>query len=625
MRKTLLLLLLLAAAVDSRAAIQLPASRVIAGPLDDTKSLMGDAIFNYPFGSGVGAVNIHGWVSVEFSEPVGRTVRFRLRWHGVGDVPLFAFASGHFLRVRGEQNFSSVLQPSLGVLNLDTGEVTNLEAHAIYQNVLIQKSSRYDRLPSLSDLSGFSALFVDFPPLEFPFELPFRERPQVSLNMRFVTDANQRITGLELRGVTFLPITVLPSLGIMPPFTFARKGVTVVPGTDGCLPGTLPPSQCLSEERVPDGVDAAPNAYLSPRMDLISSEMREIAAGARVLPAALPGAVLGAAGAALGGRMYVAGGSDGERAIARASVFDPARNEWTALPEMPRAVVGHCAAAAGGRVYVLGGREAVGGAPLAAVASYDPAARAWTGGVALPAPAAEAACAALDTRVYVFGGATGSGAASDAGWVLDTATGQWSALPRMPLALAGSATAVAGREIWVINGTTDGRAATNRVLVYAPDTGRWREAPVTPRALYGASAAALENRVFLAGGRSGPNGPLDLSEELYQNQTMLVYSSGAWWDGLIPALPAARMAAAVVGDNWYLAGGDTAALAAAPAASRAVQAFHAALGWAISATTPLYTAQTVRNAAGLGVGPAELAPGAAVAILGSHLVLLCYK
>lgn len=616
--RRLLVLFLLAAAAQSQAAITLPASRVLAGPIDDAKSSMGDSFSNYPFGSGTGTVNLHGWVSVEFSPPNGRTAAFRITWHAVGDVPLFSFANGHFLHVTGEQNLNSRLQVSQGVLNLDTGEVTNLDVHAIFQNVLIQKSSKYNLLPLLSDASAFTALFGDFPPLQFPFELPFKERPPTSLTASFTVDGNQRITGFQLHGVTFIPITVLPALGILPPFTFARKGVTIVPGTEGCLPGTIPPADCLSEERMPDGIVSPDNAFLNPNLHLVTSELREIP-GPPTIPPVLPGgAAMGAGAAALGGRLYVTGGSDGEAATNRASAYDPARNEWTTAPSMPHAVWQHCAVAVGGKVYVAGGLEGSGATPVSAVAAYDPAAGAWTSAAALPVAAASGACAALDSRFYWFGGMTASAPASAAAWVLDSSTGQWSALPPMPMALAGSAVAVAGHEIWIINGTTDGHTATNRVLVFSPDSGVWREGPASARAVYSASAAWLEGRIYVAGGRTAPGGPLDVGRVLYHSQTMQVLATNTWYAGLYPPVPASGMAGAVVGDTWYLAGGDTSSTSP-PARTGIVQAFAPARDWVVSDSSPVFVAQTVRNAAGLGVGAAELAPGAMATIIGMNL------
>ena len=617
MRIILVYLFLAACVVDGAAQIRLPASGVLAGPLDDERSSMGDDIYNYPFGSGSGRVNVHGWVSVEFSPPVGRTSRFRMRWHAVGESPFFVFSSGHFLNIQGEQTLNSSIQMSQGDLNLDTGGVTNLEVHAIFQNTLIQKSARNSRLPLLSDLSSFTALFVDFPPLELPVELPFSERPATSQTARFLVDSNQRITGFEFHGVSLLAITVLPNLGLMPPFAFGREGLTISLGADGCLPEKIPADQCLSEENLPDGLILPDNSFLNPVLNLVTEELRE--AGEIGNPPALPGeAIAGAAAASLNGRLYVTGGSDGERPNNLLSAFDPERNEWTHLQQMPRARWRHCAVAAAGKIYVGGGLGSASAVPLNDVAVFDPGSGSWSSVAPLPAASAGAACTALDSRIYRFGGATATAPASDTAWVFDTGSGQWQLLAPLPVPLAGSAAAVVGREIWIINGTTDGQTATNRVFVFSPDSGTWREGPPTPRAVYGASAAWHEGRIYVAGGRTAPGGALDVSNVLYHSQTMQLLSGSTWYNGLEPPLPASGMAGAVLDNKWYLVGGD-AASNAMPAPTGVVQVFVAAAGWRASDSYPVFAAQTVRNAAGLGVGPAELAPGTLASIIGANL------
>ncbi|MEZ5399893.1 MAG: kelch repeat-containing protein [Bryobacteraceae bacterium] len=618
MRTTRICLTGLAAAICC-AAITLPESGVLAGPLDDARTSFGDDISNYPFGNGVASINLHGWVSIEFSPPSGRISRFQVRWHAVAGVPRFAFANGHYIDMHGEQALSSSTQISQGRLNLDTGEVTNLEVHAIFQNILIQKSSRYNRLPMLSDASGFSALFVDFPPIEFPFPLPFPERPQTSLTASFKVDSNQRITGFEFHGTSFIPITVLPKLGITAPYVFGREGITVFPGMDGCLPGTTPPSQCITEQSTPDGIEGPLNAILSPNLHLVTSELRE-SGGARSLPVAIPsGATMGAAAASLGGQLFLTGGSDGNRTLRRAASYDPAARRWSELPDMPYALWRHCAAAAGGKLYLAGGRTSLEGPALATVSVYEPAARSWSTVAAMPGAAASGACAALDGRFYFFGGATASAPASDSAWVFEPSTGQWSGLAPMPVALSGSAVAVNGRDIWVVNGTTDGTTATNRVFIFSSDSGVWREGPPTDRPVHDASAALFEGRLWVAGGRSAPAGRLDLGQVFYHLQTLQILApNGIWYPSIYPPLPASGMAGAVVGDTWYLAGGDT-ATDSSPTPSGIVQALSPARGWVASDTYPVFVSQNIRNAAGLGVGPAELAPGTAVAILGSNM------
>jgi uncharacterized protein (TIGR03437 family) len=611
----------LALAGGAWAEIKLPASGILAGPLDDAQSLMGDEINNYPFGRGVGSVPVHGWISIEFAAPVNRAARFQLKWRAVGDVPFFAFASGHYLTVRGEQNFNSAVATSGGELDLVTGEIRNFELHAVLENILIQKSSRYNRLPLLSKGDGFSALFADYPPTEYPFAIPYSDRPsRVFQEFKFVLDASQQIRGFEFRGQSFIPITLFPKLGLMPPYAFARNGATIIPGVDGCLPGTTPESQCLSEARLPDGMLSPDNAYLGPSLYLVTGELRE-APRTRTAPAAHPGAGMsGAAATITGGRLYAIGGFDGRQTLARATAYDPARNEWTSMPDAPRAAFQACAAASGGRVYLIGGRERPDAAPVATVNVLDPVARTWANGVALPAAVAGASCAEVDGRVYVFGGFTrlaGGAAVSDGAWVLDS--GSWRALPRMSAPKAGAAAAVLRGEVLVIGGTEDGKEASSGVLVFNPATGAWRQGPGAVRPVYGATAGSLENRVFVAGGRTAVDGALDTGSVLYQGQTMQVLAGDKWWAGLYPPLAVSDAAGGVIGDTWYVTGGDVSSPARSAAPTGAVQAYQAASGWVISNSWPVFTAATVRNAASLGVGPAPLAPGMLASIFGYNL------
>ncbi len=607
--------ILLAAA--AQAAINLPASRRLAGPTNDERASFGDALANWVFGSSEGVTNIHGWIAVDFDPPVGRVARFRVRWYTLGGIPTLPFNDGYFVRMTGEQTVNSSVQASQGDLNLDTGEISNLEVHALFQNVLIQKASKYNRLPLISTGDGFSALFVDFPPLDYPFELPIaaRDRPAPSLSAKFILDGAQRITGLEIHGFTFVPIAVLPSIGLMPPFAFARQGITVVPGFE-CFPGTTPPELCRNEQRVPDGLATVPTTYLRPQLHLVTTELREVDPVQRI-PSAYLERTTGAAAAALGGRLYVVGGGDGTRASTTAASFDPARNEWTGLPPMPRPLSGHCAAAANGRVWVAGGRQGAAQPPVAEVTSFDPGSRSWSPAPPLPTAVTDAACAAVDSRLFVFGGAAPGAAATDAAWELDAAAGRWSPL-RMPTPLAGAAAAVSGREIWIVGGTPDGRAASDRVLVFNTATGAWREGPPSERPVHAPTAAWLEGRLYIAGGRQAPGGALDAGNVIYNSETIQMLSGNTWYPSLYQPVLASHAAGAVVGDTWYLVGGDAAPnTPAAPLG--VVQAFQTARGWAVSDSYPVFTAQTVRNAAGLGVGPAELAPGSLASILGHNL------
>jgi uncharacterized protein (TIGR03437 family) len=613
----------LLAAQLSAAEVRLPASMRLAGPINDALSSLGDEISHYPFGPGYGGGAIHGWIAIDFSPPKGRTAKFHLTWRTVGDEPVITFQTGHYVKARAVGCFNSGVQSSVGELDLDTGVISDLEVHAVFQNLLIDKTSRNNRFPLNSKGAKFTVLFGDYPPIDFPFTLPFSERPTTYTQGKFTTDAAGNITGFEFRGATFIPLAAVPQVALMPTYSFGPGGDTIVPGADGCLPGTTPADQCLSDERYPDGLALAYNAFLSPILVLSTQELRDPGPARSNPPATPAGAMVGAAAAALGGTLWMAGGLDGTGSPSY-SVFalDSAGNRWTTMQNLPRSVWQACGAASGSRFYVMGGRESVDGPPVSTVHVLDTASGTWSE-TTLPVALAEAACAEVNGRIYVMGGWTAapanSGAPSAGAWVFDPASTTWQALPDMPAPLAGAAVAVSGTDIFVVNGSQDGSKATDRVFVFSTATGVWSEAPPTNRAVYGGSAAVLSGRLFLAGGRTGPGAPLDVGNVHYLTQAMQMLVGSTWYAGLEPPLTAAGMAGGVVGDTWYLVGGDTSVTGGAPVPTRTVQAYTTMDGWLISDTYPMFIAEGVRNAAGLGGGPADLAPGTLASILGYHL------
>jgi uncharacterized protein (TIGR03437 family) len=593
------------------ATIKLPASGYLAGPLDDAKSSLGDDINNYPFGHGFGAGQVHGWILVSFAAPTGTTAHFTLQWQTVGDSPTIAFANGAYFSGRAVANFESGVQLSQGDLDLNSGAITNLEVHAIFQNALIHKTSRDNRFPLASGGGRFTVLFGDYPPIVFPFPIPYPS-PPTSQAVLFTLDANQNITGINFQGTTFVPITVVQEVALMPTYSFAQKGNTVIPGADGCLTG----NSCFTDAMEPDGIISPSNGFLSPTLVMISQELKEIVPQPVIPPVRPGGGLLGAAGVAVADRLYVIGGFDGDKASSRADLFTPATNKWTSLPDAPRAVWSACAAAGGGKVYLIGGKDAD-GQPTSATNALDQGSLAWSTIFSLT-PAYDSACISAGGRVFVFGGmgATGPTAVSAA---LDVTTGIWnSSIAPIPVPLAGAAVAVSGTDVYLVNGSIDGVTATNRTFVYSLSSGTWRETLPTNRAVYGASAAFLNGRLFVAGGRVAPGGAIDIGTVLFHSQSMQTLAQGQWYNGLYPPLPAGDAAGGVIGDNWYLVGGDTLS-PPGHAATDVTQAFNLYQGWVISDTHPVFTGDQVRNAAGLGVGPNQLSPGAQASALGSHL------
>lgn len=97
-----------------------------------------------------------------------------------------------------------------------------------------------------------------------------------------------------------------------------------------------------------------------------------------------PVAVHHVGAAALGGRLYLAGGRvDTEHATADFLSYDPASDRWERLPDLPQGRIASAGVvAAGGRIVVLGGDDEVGwedgGGWVSATAwAYDPDERHW--------------------------------------------------------------------------------------------------------------------------------------------------------------------------------------------------------------------------------------------------------
>src|SRR5258708_40246655 len=99
-----------------------------------------------------------------------------------------------------------------------------------------------------------------------------------------------------------------------------------------------------------------------------------------------PGAPAGPAIGAINGKLYVAGGLDGNGALTNVvEVYDPAANNWTTLAHMPAAVTNAASVALNGQLYVFGGNNGTG--HVATRQRYDPHKNKWRSLLTLlPAP-----------------------------------------------------------------------------------------------------------------------------------------------------------------------------------------------------------------------------------------------
>ncbi|MGH9674639.1 MAG: Kelch repeat-containing protein [Bryobacteraceae bacterium] len=110
--------------------------------------------------------------------------------------------------------------------------------------------------------------------------------------------------------------------------------------------------------------------------------------------------------AAIGTRIYVAGGLAGGRSVADFEVFDTVTRAWTTLPGMPTARDHLTAQAVNGRFYAIGGRA---GAEFTANEEFNPANNTWIVRAPLPTRRGGLASGVIAGRIVVFGGEGNSG------------------------------------------------------------------------------------------------------------------------------------------------------------------------------------------------------------------------
>jgi len=206
------------------------------------------------------------------------------------------------------------------------------------------------------------------------------------------------------------------------------------------------------------------------------------------------------ASAEIGGKIYVAAGMVGNsgRPLNLFEVFDPARNEWSALPLVPERFSAAAGAALGSTMFVIGGNgdpkdKAVDGRQVFA---YDVRTRRWSRKASLPAVRTNLAAVELGGRIYALGGLDPFHATKTV-FVYDPRRNRWRSGPELPEKLH-ALTAVRFRgEIWVIGGQDASGKAVDHVWIYNPHRHRWRAGPRLPVPLETAGAAATASRIYV--------------------------------------------------------------------------------------------------------------------------------
>jgi hypothetical protein len=260
--------------------------------------------------------------------------------------------------------------------------------------------------------------------------------------------------------------------------------------------------------------------------------------------APLPVAVEGAGAASFHDQLWVAGGNSADAdhdPLSAVQVFDPATGRWSRGPSLPQPVGEAGVVSTGRSLYVIGGGRAP-DTPLATVYRLDDPGGRWTADAPLPQARISGAAAYDGTRILYAGGVGPD--REDHGDVFAFQNGAWQAMgslhqPRDNLAAASDGQG----SVWFLGGSNPARKLYRTVERVrggeVVQLGNLFVAVRTPAAVWWPGAGAC-----LIGGEGDPSGRV----------SCLARPEKAW-DPPVLSQPRAGLAAAIVGDHVYTAGG----------------------------------------------------------------------
>jgi len=259
-------------------------------------------------------------------------------------------------------------------------------------------------------------------------------------------------------------------------------------------------------------------------------------------------------GAALGGRIYAAGGIAQLGITPALQAFDPARAEWQRLASVPQGRHHGAMAALGGRLILTGGFDNLPFGAEDAVGEtwiYNPIRDAWAAGPPMPGRRAAHAVAVVADRLYVVGGI---GDDPEKLYAFDPAAASWEVLATSLPTLREHLTAatVDGR-IHAIAGRWNGGVNRTDHEIYDPASTSWARGADLPTARSGLGAAVIRGRIHVLGGEDLLAGKVFWEHEVFDP------AAGAWRSE--SPLPTARHGLVVTmeSENLYIIGGGEAA------------------------------------------------------------------
>ena len=248
--------------------------------------------------------------------------------------------------------------------------------------------------------------------------------------------------------------------------------------------------------------------------------------------------------AAIDGRIYGAGNFDVSNSD-RLLIYDVATDSWSQGPDMLQGNHHAGVAAVGGRLFVIGGTDTE-----SLVQIFNPESGDWTQGQSMPTSRTAPAVVVLDEKIHVLGGA-GSINQSDGKTtheVYDPATDSWESQAPLLEPTEHVGGAAVGKKIYVVGGRLNlANIVTTQIYDSASDT--WSLGANLPMGASGAAVVAFRNQIYVFGGEDIPRSEVSAAVQRYDP------TIDAWT--LLEDMPLALhgVPGTTIGDSIYIVGG----------------------------------------------------------------------
>ena len=263
---------------------------------------------------------------------------------------------------------------------------------------------------------------------------------------------------------------------------------------------------------------------------------------------ALPADVLDAGGAAVGDDVYVIGGKNATGPVNKTWVYDTTTKSWSAGPNFPGvAVEGPAVAAIGSKIYVAGGSTGPFNGGQSQLWELNTVSGSWSQKASMPTARGGAGAAVRNGRLVVVGGING-GDSLNAVEEYNPATDSWSTLAPLVVPRDNPAVAAVGDTVYAIGGRhrqvgANTLASGEKLVV---DT--WSPIAPMPTGRRAVGVGTIDGRVQVVGGEATGSDTFDVAEEYDP-------ASDTWRTLADPDYPRHGTASATVNGRLHLIGG----------------------------------------------------------------------